>query len=216
MRARGAVTGCAWALLAGGCVINERPLEVPETREAVLLLVSTEMPAPIDTISRHAWFAMRRRGESRFSRVELGGFGNGPFGGVGDERLHAVWQGAEAEQAIDCLKEHASDYREPIQDGYLPWPGPNSNTFVDRLLRECDLHADLPSTAIGKDYRGIVGVSTTSGGTGVQLETPIAGLRLGFTEGVEIHLLVFALGVDFWPPALIVPFGSGRLGFDDR
>jgi hypothetical protein len=210
------VAAFSLGLATAGCVVNERLLEVPETREAVLLLVSTEMPAPIDSISRHAWFAMRRRGESHFSRVEFGGFGSGPFGGVADERLHAAWQGAEAEHAIDCLKEHASEYRRPISDGYLPWPGPNSNTFVDRLLRECNLHADLPATAIGKDYRGVVGVSATSGGTGVQLETPLAGIRLGLTEGVELHLLVFALGIDFWPPALIVPFGSGRLGFDDR
>ncbi len=140
----------------------------------------------------------------------------GPFDGVANERLHAVWVGPEAERAIHCLRENKAAYLQPVHDGYLPWPGPNSNTLVDQLLRKCDLHADLPATAIGKDYRGVIGASTTSGGTGVQLETPLAGLRLGITEGVELHLFAFALGIDFWPPAVIVPFGAGRVGFDDR
>jgi hypothetical protein len=179
------------------------------------MLVTTEMPVPIDVVSRHAWLVYRKRNDPRFRRVELGGFGTGPFEGVGDERLHAVWVGEEAEQAMACLEEHAQSFHDEISEGYLPWPGPNSNTYIDRLLRECDLHADLPATAIGRDYRGIVGASLTSGGTGAQVETPLAGLRMGLKEGVEVHLFVFALGVDVWPPALIVPLGPGRLGFED-
>ena len=203
------------AFALGGCVVNPRPLAVPETREAVLMLVTTEMPVPIDVVSRHAWLVYRKRNDARFHRVELGHFGAGPFEGVGDERTHAVWVGAEAEQAVACLEQHARSFRDEISEAYLPWPGPNSNTYVDRLLRECDLHADLPATAIGRDYRGLVGASLTSGGTGAQVETPLAGLRLGLKEGVEVHLFALALGVDLWPPALIVPLGPGRLGFED-
>ena len=74
-----------------------------------------------------------------------------------------------------------------------------------------------PSRRVGKDFRGLVlGFSTTAGGTGVQLETPLVGAKLGVTEGVELHILGMSWGVDVWPPALIVPVGSGRLGFDDR
>ena len=36
---------------------------------------------------------------------------------------------------------------------YLMWPGPNSNTYVDAMLRSCHLHVDLPATAVGKDHR---------------------------------------------------------------
>ena len=210
--------GAAWlgGLLALGCVVNPRPLDVPRTRGAVVLLVSTEMPSPIDTIARHAWLVVRKKNESVFYRIEYGGFGSGPFGGVSGELLHAVWVGEEAEHAIPCLEHHANLGERRIRSGYLPWPGPNSNTFVDELLRACDLHADLPATAIGKDYRGVAGASLTSGGTGVQLETPLVGLKLGLKEGVEVHLLSFVLGIDVWPPALLVPLGSGRFGFDDR
>ena len=41
-------------------------------------------------------------------------------------------------------------------------------------------------------------------------------LRVGLFEGVEVHALGLAFGVDLWPPALIVPLGGGRLGFADR
>ena len=123
---------------------------------------------------------------------------------------------SEAERGIDCLVKNEGAVEAEIYPHYLPWPGPNSNTFVDRLLRLCDLHADLPPTAIGRDYRCVIGMSLTSGGTGFQIETPIFGLRIGLTEGIEVHLLALAFGIDLWPPALILPIDPGRLGFDDR
>lgn len=135
--------------------------------------------------------------------------------GGGDVRLHGSWHGNEAAEAIVCLKREVPRY--PHKNVYRAWPGPNSNTFVDYMLRECGLHADLPATAIGKDYRGLVfGASLTAGGTGVQVETAILGAKLGLTEGIEVHLFQMAWGIDVWPPALIVPIGPGRFGFDDR
>jgi hypothetical protein len=78
------------------------------------------------------------------------------------------------------------------------------------------MRAELPPTSIGKDYRGAIGVSRTTGGTGVQLETPVVGLRIGLTEGVQLHVFGLAIGVDWWPPAIVLPVGEGRLGFADR
>jgi hypothetical protein len=46
------------------------------------------------------------------------------------------------------------------------WPGPNNNTYIDFMLRECAIHVDLPPTCAGKDYRSWLGASFTSGGTG--------------------------------------------------
>jgi hypothetical protein len=97
----------------------------------------------------------------------------------------------------------------------MGWPGPNSNTYVDVMMRRCKLRADLPATAIGKDFRGWIGASWTSGGTGFQIETPLVGVKLGLTEGVEVHILALTIGVDWWPPALILPLGGGRIGFAD-
>ena len=96
------------------------------------------------------------------------------------------------------------------------FPGPNSNTFGDEMLRRCKLHASLPATSVGKDWRGWIGAGVTSEGTGVQLETPIFGIKLGLKEGIEIHVIGLSFGIDLWPPAIIVPLGPGRLGFADR
>jgi hypothetical protein len=202
------VAACA----ASGCLWNARPAMLPQvpTDEAMLALGSTTMPEPIRGVARHAYFTVKRRGSTGTSTIEFG------YVNRHDERVHAVWRGPEAERGIDCLEKHAQAVEAEIYPHYLPWPGPNSNTFVDRLLRLCDLHADLPATAIGRDYRGVVGMSLTSGGTGFQLETPIFGLRIGLTEGIEVHLLALAFGIDLWPPALILPIDPGRLGFDDR
>jgi len=195
---------------AAGCIVNARPLVRPDGVEAVVLLESTVMPEPIQGVARHAFFEVREAGGWSFESVEFG------YVTRREVRLHAVWRGRPAEEAIPCLRAHAPGIEREIHPHYLPWPGPNSNTFVDRLLRLCGLHADLPATAVGKDYRGVIGISRTSGGTGLQLETPIFGLRLGLTEGIELHLLALAFGVDFWPPALLLPIDPGRLGFDDR
>ena len=205
-----------WALagiLLAGCVILRRPVQVPDGDDAAIVLASTAMPQPIQYVGRHAWFAVREKGSSSWTRIEYGGFGSGPLDGLADVRVHAVWRGAVAEKAIPCLREH-EDLAQP--EPYVMVPGPNSNTFVDRLLRWCGLHADLPVTAVGKDFRGLFGVTRTTGGTGFQVETPLVGVKLGLKEGIEIHLLTLGFGIDFWPPALILPLGPGRLGFDDR
>ena len=51
--------------------------------------------------------------------------------------------------------------------------------------------------------------------TGFQIETPLVGLKLGLTEGIEIHVLALTVGIDWWPPAIILPLGGGRVGFAD-
>ena len=113
---------------------------------------------------------------------------------------------------ISCLPGATRKYGDP---DYWVWPGPNSNTYADAVLRECGIHVDLPPTCVGKDFRSWLGASFTSGGTGFQIESPLVGLRLGLTEGIELHVFALAFGIDFWRPALILPFEDGRLGFAD-
>jgi hypothetical protein len=180
-------------------------------------------------IARHPWVAVRGAGEpwQRWEVMccpdgdELGTVESSDISplsdygaGGGDVRVHGVWEGDEAARIVDCVRREAPRY--PHRHRYQVWPGPNSNTFVDWVIRACDLDVDLPAPSVGKDYRGVIGVSVTEGGTGLQLETPIFGLKVGLTEGIELHVFGLAFGVDLWPPALIVPVGPGRLGFDDR
>lgn len=205
-------------VVLAGCTVFERPLVAPANDQATVLLITGGLGHPIEKIARHPWFAVRRAGETEWTLWEVGGGGTAddPFANEPylEPVLHAVWRGAEAEAAIACLEREAPPWLAALD--YLMWPGPNSNTFGDVMLRRCDLHASLPVTAIGKDHRGLLGVSWTSEGTGFQIETPVVGLRLGLQEGVEVHVLGLGFGVDLWPPAILVPLGSGRLGFADR
>ena len=222
---QGVVMGRFLALLAlapalAGCVIGERPLVVPDDREAVVMVLSTDLLEAMGAVGRHSWIAARERGAREFTRYEVLGeaerFVGDPFtSNAGEDvRLHAVLRGADAEAAIPCIERELVLYNK--EESYGFWPGPNCNTFVERVARHCGIHVDLPATAVGRDYRGIVGASTTSGGTGVQFESVVFGLKIGLTEGIEIHLFGLAFGFDAWPPAIIVPLGPGRIGFDDR
>jgi hypothetical protein len=206
------------ALGMASCAVFQRPLTAPPNDQATILLITGGLGFPMDQIARHPWFAFREAGGERWDVFEVGGggdlddpFDNSPYV---DPILHGVWRGAEAERGIACLRREAPPWLDALD--YRFYPGPNSNTFGDVMLRKCKLRASLPSTAVGKDWRGLLGASWTTEGTGFQVETPVVGLRLGLKEGVEVHILGLSIGVDLWPPAIILPLGGGRLGFADR
>lgn len=207
-------------LLLAGCVILPHSLDPPPNDETTVVLLTGTLGHPLDDIARHPWFAVRRKGETDWTTYEVGGGGQeaDPFRhhGYDNPIVHAVWRGAEAERAAVCIEREAPPVKARIERDYVFYPGPNSNTFGDVVLRRCGLHASLPATSVGKDWRGWIGAGITSEGTGVQLETPLVGLKLGLKEGVELHVLGLSIGIDLWPPALIVPLGPGRLGFADR
>jgi hypothetical protein len=206
--------------LLAGCVVGARPLAVPEDDEPAVAVLSDALPEAMGGVGRHSWIAVRQRGSREWRRYEVlgnaGRYYGDPFeGDDGDDvRLHGLVHGAEAEPIIACLDRELPRYNEEEDYGF--WPGPNCNTFVERMARRCGIHVDLPATAVGRDYRGLVGASVTSRGTGVQVESPLVGVKLGLAEGIELHLFSLALGLDLWPPAIIVPVGPGRIGFDDR
>lgn len=206
---------------ASGCAIGQRQLREPSPDQDAVLLVTGGLPPPMDQIARHPWFAFRATGTDSWRAWEVGGgssvsYLDGPFDNSPyvEPIVHGVWTGAEATRAIECLEREAPRWLEALD--YRFFPGPNSNTFGDAMLRACDLRASLPATAVGKDWRGAFGITRTTEGTGVQIETPVLGLRVGLKEGVEVHVLGLSVGIDLWPPALIVPLGSGRIGFADR
>jgi hypothetical protein len=217
----GVALGCC------SCVLHARPVAVPDEDGPAAVLASGPLLQPLGAIARHTWFALREGKDEGWERWEVWTPDWGDCWGYvcrrrlealswgdGSVLVHAVVRGAEALRIIRCIRSGSPRY--PNRGFYAPWPGPNSNTFVDVMLRECRWKADLPATAIGKDYRGFFGASLTSGGTGFQIETPAVGLKVGATEGLEIHLLAFTIGFDFWPFALKVPGGIGRIGWEDR
>jgi hypothetical protein len=133
-------------------------------------------------------------------------FGNEPMI-VGELR------GEEADEAIPKILEAIGSY--PYHNEYMLWPGPNSNTFVAHVGRHVpELRMDLPPTAIGKDYpiNGSI-LDRAPSGTGFQLSMlGVLGVTLAQQEGIEVNLLGLNFGVDFFKPAIKLPF-VGRIGF---
>lgn len=227
------VRGLAWllvAMVAPACVIGARTVREPGGTDPVVIVGSAALPEPIHDIARHPWVALRPGGSTKWERWEVmccpdhSKFSTvkrssirptSDHGGTGgDVRFHAIIRGKRAAKIIACVRKKAPTY--PYRNEYQGWPGPNSNTFVDWLVRACGIHTELPAPNIGRNYRGLIGASWSAGGTGFQIDTYLFGFKLGLTEGIEIHLLGLSFGIDWWPPAIIVPVGPGRLGFDDR
>lgn len=208
------------ALCLSGCVVFPKSLEAPPNDETTVMLFTGGLGHPMEGIARHPWFAVRMKGETDWQVFEVGGGGtlsnpaeNSPYI---EPILHEVWRGEEGERAAACVKRVGPEVKRYIERHYVFYPGPNSNTFGDVVLRRCKLSASLPATSVGKDWRGLIGAGITSERTGVQIETPVAGLKVGLKEGIEVHVIGLSFGVDLWPPAIILPLGPGRLGFADR
>src|SRR4029077_846722 len=114
----------------------------------------------------HTWLAAKPKDADRYTRYEVigwyAGTGNSVVSVSSTRAADAEWygaaprlivdlHGADAETVLAKLPQVVAAY--PNARAYSVWPGPNSNTFVAYLGREIpDLHLNLPSTAIGKDY----------------------------------------------------------------
>ena len=209
-----------WLLIvciASGCVIGRRALVLPPDDGIPTLMVSSgAMPEPIRHVARHAWFVMRRDGDHDGTRWECCDRGpdHGPpfamFGG-GNVILHGVFRGARRE---DDGVHRGEDAGVRVPRRLSIWPGPNSNTYVEAMLRRCGVHVDLPATCVGRDYRGAFGASTTSGGTGSDRSRSPAS-RSGSPRASRSISSASRSASISWPPAIILPFEGGRLGFED-
>lgn len=106
----------------------------------------------------------------------------------------------------------------PHKNSYTLFPGPNSNTFVSYIIRNIDdIKIELPPHAIGKDYLVTSSfLAESPSNTGFQVSAwGLFSLTLGLGEGIEVNLLGLNFGLDFYTPALKLPF-IGRLGMDDK
>jgi len=171
-------------------------------------------------IAVHSWIVLKERGGA-YERYDVVGWGS-PVRRNGyppDARWYSnppelllEAKGASAEAALPRLKAAIAEYRFRRHGDYRIWPGPNSNTFVAHVLAAApELGLRLPPTAIGRDfplYDGWVfrapggGVTATMGG--------IAGITLGWAEGIEVNLFGLVAGLDIRSPALLLP-GIGRV-----
>ncbi len=171
----------------------------------------------------HTWIVVKERGAARYSRydytawgepIRIDGFAaDGQWFGALPETVVSV-DGEGAEQLIPQIRSVIESYKFRAYGDYSPWPGPNSNTFIQAILDAVpELKAVLPPTAIGKDYPyRDEWYGLTPLGTGVFVSLGgYLGLTVGWIEGIELNFFGGVLGIDIRRPALKFP-GIGRLG----
>ncbi len=156
----------------------------------------------------HTWVAVKAAGETEYTVYEVVGWrlrwaedvvvvrNRAPthwFGAQGE--LYAEKRGAGVEALIARIDRAAKEY--PYAKTYSVWPGPNSNTFTAWIARAVpELEADLPATAIGKDYLGSSVLSTAPSGKGFQFSLKgLLGIAASGVDGLELNLLGLNFGV---------------------
>jgi len=129
--------------------------------------------------------------------------------------LIAEKRGAGVDAIIERIDQAAAAY--PYAGRYSAWPGPNSNTFTAWVLRAApELRADLPPTAIGKDYLGEGMVSSAPSGSGHQFSLlGLLGIAASGVEGVEVNVLGLTFGINPFDLSLKLPL-VGRIGPERR
>jgi hypothetical protein len=174
----------------------------------------------------HTWVAVKPRDAAAYTVYEVNGWRlrrTGSAVNVDHRSPDSRWFGSRpdllaeargdgADELIVRIEQAVADY--PYADTYRVWPGPNSNTFVAHVLRAApELRADLPATAIGKDYLGTDFVAMTPSGTGGQISLfGVLGGLAAIEEGVEVNVLGATFGIDPLDLALKLPL-AGRVGW---
>ena len=199
----------------------------PTTPEAVLQVYAARAVGWKGVLGVHSWIAVKPSGAPAYTRYEVIGWGvdrGMPAIRVNRTGPDNYWFGSRPEllvnlrgEGVDALisKVEAAIAAYPYPSTYRTWPGPNSNTFTAYVGRAVpELRLDLPPTAVGKDYLPDgVPIGLSPSGTGVQLSLlGLAGVLVGWEEGIEVNLLGLTFGVDLNRPALKLP-GVGRVGF---
>ena len=196
---------------------------------AVIQVYSARTWGSKGILAVHTWIALKREGQNHYTiseivgwRLRRGGTALVTSQGAPDKD----WWGKAPTKLLDIRGESAATLIDKVEvaintypwaNEYTVWPGPNSNTFTSWIgLQVPELGLDLPSTAIGKDWRPINDAfGFSASGTGLQASLyGLLGTSIGFEEGVEINLLGLNLEVDLFDLALELP-AIGRIGFDE-
>lgn len=198
--------------------------EAADHPEARVLVLSARTGRWRGVFAVHSWIVLKPENGSRWTRYDVVGWGS-PVrtnGWAPDGR----WRGNDPTAVIDVRGEEAArlipkieaavkDYPWRNAGDYRAWPGPNSNTFVATVLRAIpEVQASLPANAIGRDYRPDFYLGATDSGTGFEINFwGVAGIKIGWVEGIELNLIGLVTGLDIRHPAIKLP-GVGRIGIE--
>ena len=182
----------------------------PETtKEAVVQVYGARTMGVKGLFGVHTWIAVKPTDAPSWTVYEIIGWRlrwSDTALVIRERQPDAPWFGSQAElygekrgervdEIIARIDKLARAY--PYANTYTLWPGPNSNTFVAWIARQVpELQADLPATAVGKDYLGSKFVSTAPSGTGFQFTLAgLLGIAAGPVEGFELNILGLNFGV---------------------
>ncbi|MFO1069982.1 MAG: DUF3750 domain-containing protein [Geminicoccaceae bacterium] len=196
------------------------------TPEAVVQVYAARTWGWKGAFAVHSWLVTKAPGAASYNRYEVVAWGVRRGGEAIRRNMRppdARWAGNEPELVLDLRGEaaaaaipkiEAAIAAYPYQDSYVTWPGPNSNSFVAHVMRAVpELRAELPSTAIGKDFLAngqLAGLAPSK--TGFQVSfAGLLGVTLAVDEGLEVNVLGLVLGVDPLDLAIKLP-GIGRIG----
>ncbi len=194
-----------------------------ENKQAKVYVMAARTGGLKGAISKHSWIVLKAASSDHYDRYDVVGWGKPVRKNAypADGRWYSnqpgiVFQasGKKAAMLIPKIEKAIARYRGNKYGDYTLWPGPNSNTFVAGIIRAVpDFDAELPATAVGKDYPSpgrLVDFDPVRGSLRFSL-SGYAGLSLGLKSGIEVNLLGLVAGFDWYNPALKLP-GFGRIG----
>lgn len=202
--------------------------KVEDTDDAVVQVYTARVYNWRGYFAVHPWVAVKKKGDDHYTVYQVTGWNmfyektavyahpdlpDRYWYGRKPQLLQSLI-GEKAEIAIPKIEAAVKSY--PYKTTYTLWPGPNSNTFVEHIIRNVpELTIELPPTAIGKDYIGSkTFLVPTASGTGYKFSLwGILSFEIGKIEGIEIGLLGLNFGIDWNRPAIKLPL-IGRIGVD--
>ena len=196
------------------------------TPEAVVQVYAARVFSWRGAFAVHTWISIKPKNANEYTVYEVMGryvLGGGSALQIRNDEPDRYWFGARPELLSDLRGEKAATAIKnieaavkayPYADTYTTWPGPNSNTFTAFVTQRVpELEADLPPTAIGKDYLpggSIFGRAPSGSGAQISILGAL-GVLVSAKEGIEFNILGLSFGIDPGDLAIRLP-GIGRIG----
>ncbi|MCO5162801.1 MAG: DUF3750 domain-containing protein [Mesorhizobium sp.] len=186
-------------------------------RDAAVYVLAARTGGLKGAFSLHSWIVTKKPGAASYDRYDKVGWGSpirrnsrpadGRWYSNEPYIVHEV-TGKAAASLVPKVEAAIASYPYSKPGDYHVWPGPNSNSFVAHVLRSVpELGATMPPNATGRDFAagfGAIGWSSATGDFHATLHG-LAGLSLGATSGLELHLMGLVAGIDVARPALKIP-----------
>lgn len=192
-------------------------LPQPQKNAAAIYILAARTGGMKGAVSVHSWFVIKKPGNEFYDRYDVVGWGkpvrhnayppdaywysNYPY------IVHQI-HGEKAAQLIQKIEKSIQNYPYGKQGDYTIYPGPNSNSFVAKILRDVpEMGSVLSSNAIGRDY---LGQNNYALWDGINKDLHISfkgyvGFSLGLQSGVEINLGGLVAGIGLKPFSIKIP-----------